>query len=214
MNELRPLSSFPSTAKLFVGLFTTLVMLMSFWGVWDATTDSELPDENGAISDLRPADEIDAIASDSETALAPIWDTNHAGEPAPLNSSRIDSMQSVADLTEGYDGVGDNEYDGAVENRLSHNIRVAQLHVSGRMILFFALGAIFLFTSVKPLIKKIAFWLFAVSVVGCGTGLVGMGHHRLFYDVLVVSDLLMLAIVCYMCATIYVDLRHSPQKEQ
>jgi len=213
MTELKPLSSFPSTAKMFVGLFTTLIVLICIWSLWSASLNSESSDDHNAASDLRPGDEIAAIASDTGTVLAPIWDTNHAGKPAPLDSARIDSMESVADLTEGYDGVGDNEYDGAAESRLNHNIGVAQLQVSGQTFLFFALGGIFLFTSVKPRIKKIVLWLLAVSVVGCTAGLTGLGYHRLFHDVLAASSILMLVITVYMCVMIYMDLGILPHEE-
>ena len=85
MNDLRPLASFPTVVKLFVGLFTTLMLLVCLWAVWIYTVDRGEVEPHASVGTLTPGEEIDAIASDSETALAPIWDTNHAGEPEPLD---------------------------------------------------------------------------------------------------------------------------------
>jgi hypothetical protein len=207
MTELKPLSSFPPIAKLFIGLFTTLMLLVCLWTVWIYTVSEGEVDEHPAVSVLTPGDEIEAIATDSETALAPIWDTGHAGEPEPLDSARIDTMESMTDLANGYDGVGDdNEYAGAAESHLRHNLGLAHMHVNGQTLLFFALGGVFLFTSVKLWIKKIVLWVFAIMIVCYTIGLTGEGYYSYFDDLLALSGLVLLALIAYMALMIYVDL--------
>jgi hypothetical protein len=215
MTELKPLSSFPPIAKLFIGLFTTLMLLVCLWAVWIYTVSKGEVDEHPVVKVLTPGEEIEAIATDSETTLAPIWDTGHAGEPEPFDSSRIDTMESMTDLANGYDGVGDdNEYDGAAESHLRHNLSLAHVHVNGQTLLFFALGGVFLFTSVKPRMKKIVLWAFAAVIVCHTVGLTGEGYSSWFNDLLALSGVVLLAIIAYMALMIYVDLARSPKKEQ
>jgi len=220
MDQLRPLSQFPPVARLFVGLFAALMLAVCMWAVWIFTVEKGEIDENNlpaylskqAPDKLTPEDEIAAIASDSEAVLAPIWDTLHAGEPVPLDSGEIDTMAEIAELTDGYDGVGDDDR-GAfeIESHLRHNLGLAHVHVNGQTLLFFALGAVFLFTSVKPRTKKVVLWIFAVTVVVHAVGLTGEGYHWVFEDILSLSGLALLALIVYMCLMIFIDLARKPK---
>jgi hypothetical protein len=211
MTELKPISSFPPIVKLFVGIFTSLMLLVCLWAVWIYTVDRGeadtlaytqspgLANESATATqpdterrrgrdELSARDEMEVIESDSETALAPIWDTTHAGEPEPLDSSRIDTMESIADLTKGYDGVGDDDVSQVKgESHLRHNL--------------------------GPRVKETVLWAFALTVVAHTIGLTGEGYHSLFGDLLALSGVVLLALIGYMCLMIFVDLGRSPKKD-
>lgn len=207
MAELKPISAFPPIAKLFIGLFTTLVLAVCLWSAWSFAVERSCCDDDEFAYPLTAGDEIDAISGDSSAALAPIWDTNHAGEPEPLDSGVIDTMEDLADLVQGYDGVGnDNEYEEESRSQLRHNLGLAYAHVLGQTLLFFALGAVFLFTSVKSWLKKLVFWVFAVVIVISTIALTGRDFHWIFDDILGVSSVVLMALTVYMCVMIYVEL--------
>jgi hypothetical protein len=214
MNDLRPLSSFPPIAKLFVGLFTTLMLCVCLWAVWIYTIEKGEVDDDTAAA-LSAEDEIDAVASDSSVVLAPIWDSGHAGAGIPLDNGEIDTMEEFADLVEGYDGVGDDqEYGGDAESHIRHNLGLAHVHVNGQTLLFFALGGIFLFTSVKSRMKKAVLWTFAAVILLHTIGLSGEGHHWAFDDLLAISGVILLALIAYMCLTVFIDLGRKPSSKQ
>jgi len=198
------ISKLPTIARLFVGLFATLMLLICFWAVWIYTV--EKGEAEPAADYLTDQAEIDAIAVDSEAVLAPIWDTDHAGEPEPLDSARIDTMEEISDLVEAYEGVGGGENAEEPESRLRHNLGLAHVHVNGQTLLFFALGAVFLFTSVKPRVKKLVLLVFALAILVHAVGLSGDGFHWIFNDLLAVSGVVLVALIAYMCLMIYVDL--------
>ena len=213
MNDLRPLSSFPPIAKLFVGLFTTLMLCVCLWAVWIYTVEKGEVDEDLAAA-LSAEDEIEAVASDSGTVLAPIWDSAHAGEPEPIDSGVVDTMEEIADLVKGYDGVGDDDQYEEAESRLRHNLGLAHVHVNGQTLLFFALGGIFLFTSVKPRLKKTVLWTFAAMILLHTVGLSGEGYHWAFDDLIALTGVILLALIAYMCLTIFIDLGRKPSSKQ
>ena len=213
MNDLRPLSSFPPLAKLFVGLFTTLMLCVCLWAVWIYAVEKGEVDEDTAAA-LSTEDEIEAVASDSSAVLAPIWDSAHAGEPEPIDSGVVDTMEEIADLVKGYDGVGDDDQYEEAESRLRHNLGLAHAHVNGQTLLFFALGGIFLFTSIKPRVKKTVLWTFAFVIVVQVIGLSGQGYHWVYDDLLALSGVILLALIAYMCLMIYVDLARKPSSKQ
>lgn len=214
MNDLRPLSSFPPIAKLLVGLFTTLVLCICLWAVWIYTVERGEEIEASAAASFTPQDEIDAIAADSEAVLAPIWDSGHAGQGIPLDSGEIDTMEESADLVKGYDGIGnDQNYGEEAESQLRHNLGLAHVHVNGETLLFFALGAVFLFTSVTLWLKKLVLWVFAAMILANAVGLSGAGYHCIFDDILALSGVILLALIAYMCLMIYVDLGRRPQSK-
>ncbi len=105
-----------------------------------------------------------------------------------------------------------NEYDNDDddgESRFRHNLGLAHTHVNGQTLLFFVLGAVFLFTSVNKRTKKIVLWTFGLSIVFHAVGLTGEGFHWFFDDILAVSGVVMLVVIAYICLMIYVDLGHT-----
>ena len=223
------LPSFSPLAKLFVGLVTTLMLLVCLWAVWiyqvskGEVDEDHLPAylQSKTQDNLTPEQEIDAIASDSETVLAPVWDSSHAGEPEKLDSTDIDSMEELAETEEVPEAsdssalpVGSNEPYVDGESHLRYNLGLAHTHVNGQTLLFFALGLLFLFTSVKPKTKRIVLWSFAACILIHAVGLSGQGFNWIFDDILALSGVVMLALIAYMCLMIYVDLGRTPKEER
>ncbi len=218
MLEQKQLSQFSPTGKLFVALFTTLMLAVCLWAVWIYTVERGGIDEDHLPaylidqSEEAVESEIEGIAADNESVLAPVWDMEHAGEEDPFDSSDIDSMMVRAgyeadDYESGVEAEADERYDAeADETHLEHNLGLAHMHINGQTLLFFALGAIFLFTSISARVKKIVLWLFAATIVLHTVGLSGEGYHWVFDDMLAISGVAMLLLIAYMCLRIYVDL--------
>ncbi|RME28111.1 MAG: hypothetical protein D6800_04260, partial [Candidatus Zixiibacteriota bacterium] len=96
---------------------------------------------------------------------------------------------------------------------LSRNLGLAHVHINGQTLLFFALGSVFLFTSVPPQRKKLVYVVFALSIVLHAIGLSGEGFHWFFDDLLALSGIVMLVVMLYMSFFIYVDLGRKPRGE-
>jgi hypothetical protein len=88
---------------------------------------------------------------------------------------------------------------------------LAHTHVNGQTLLFFAIGVVFLFTSVAPTTKKIIYWVFGLGVVMHAAGLTGQGYHWIWDDLLAMTGVLMLVVIVYMALMIFVDLGKSPR---
>ncbi len=95
---------------------------------------------------------------------------------------------------------------------LRRNLGLAHTHVNGQTLLFFALGLLFLFTSVGLKTKKRILWTFGITILVHTVGLSGEGFHWIFDDLLAISGVLLLILIAYMCLMIYVDLgRKKPE---
>lgn len=169
--EQPSLGKFPPVARLFVALFTTLMLGVCLWSVWIYAV------EKGVIS------------SDQEL-------------PAYLSQEKREQLEAAQ--AEGKTVIAIEDFDG--ESHLRHNLGLAHVHINGQTLLFFALGAIFLFTSVKKKTKKIVLWLFGSMIVVHTVGLSGQGFYTIFDDLLALSGVVLLLLIAYMCFHIYVDL--------
>jgi hypothetical protein len=220
--ERYALSQLPPYAKLFVALFVSLMLCVVLWATWifyqsegvvnpkslpaylrgsaDSVNVRELPGE------VRQ--DLNEIISDSSAVLAPQWDTEHAGKEQPLDSAAIVRIAKNAarDTIEEYAGDGDFEPIARTEGRFRRNLGLAHTHVNGQTLLFFAMGALFLFSSAKPRIKRTLYWIFGSAILCHVIGLTGRGYHWFFDDLLAVGGMAILACVVYMAIIIYVDL--------
>lgn len=212
------ISQLPPIGKLFVALFTTLMLAVCLWAVWIYTERQGRVDQDHLPAYLinepeeQVESEIEGIAADSASVRAPVWDLEHHGEEEPFDTTEIDSMMEKAgydanDYEPGVDADDNDDYiTEAGEEHFSHNLGLAHVHVNGQTLLFFALGAVFLFTSVNLKTKKWLLWLFAIMILLHTIGLTGQGYYWLFDDMLAISGVVMLLIIAYMCLRIYVDL--------
>ena len=163
MRKPDSITTWPSVARIFVFLFTTLMLAVCGWAVFIYTV------EKGEI--------------------------DHENLPAYLAEETPDASAEVA-----------SDDDHEPESHLRHNLGLAHTHVNGQTLLFFALGAVFVFTSVKKRTKKIVLWTFGLSILVHAIGLSGEGFHWIFDDLLAISGVIMLVLIAYMCMMIYVDL--------
>jgi hypothetical protein len=103
------------------------------------------------------------------------------------------------------------EEDGG--EHLRHNAGLAHTHINGQTLLFFAMGFVFLFTSVSARLKKITLSLLAVSIFVHAIGLTGEGFHWFFYSMLVVSGVVILVFLLYMALMVFIDLSRKSSAE-
>jgi hypothetical protein len=215
MVEIIKLSNLPPFAKVFVGIFTTLMLLVCAWAVTILYVEKGmvkegqgplyLSNEETSADDLTRQEEAEPYAEDSGAVLAPIWDSDFAGRDLPA-----DSLTKSEYLRQRYlKMMAEQNKENEEQPNFHENIHLAHTHVNGHTLLFFAMGVVFLFTSVKPRVKKIVYWIFGISVVLHAIGLTGEGYHWFFDDILIVSGVAILAGIVYMAMRIYVDLIKS-----
>ncbi len=180
MIETIRLSNLPSYAKLYVGLFTALMLCVCGWAVLILYV------EKGMVSESQVP--------------------SYVKQPyGPADTSKVQEKQKEPKP---------EQPPPSFERRLKHNVKLAHTHINGQTLLFFAMGLVFLFTSAKPKIKKIIFWIFAVSVVVHNIGLSGENFHWLYYEMVAVSGVLILLCIAYMAIVIYADLLRKPAESK
>ncbi|MBU0983685.1 MAG: hypothetical protein KKA42_07430 [candidate division Zixibacteria bacterium] len=167
MKDLDHISALPGVGRLFVGLFTTLMLLVCLWAIWI-----------------------------------------YAVEKGPLHPDNLPVYMQSEDIGSGVvtseAATPDEPRDS--DTRLRKNLGLAHTHVNGQTLLFFALGAVFLFTSVQAKTKRYVLLAFGATVLIHAVGLSGAGFHWVFDDILAVSGVVMLVLIAFMCFRIYVDL--------
>ncbi len=94
---------------------------------------------------------------------------------------------------------------------LRENVGLAHTHINGQTLLYFALGFIFLFTTISEKKKKQILILLTLSILIHAIGLSGEGFHWLFDDILALSGIVMLALFIYMLYCIVIDLGRTPK---
>lgn len=216
------LSNLPPYAKLFVGIFTTLMLFVCLWAMWiyyerEGKVDADkLPaylqknDTTEVELQQLPAqtqEELSEIAGDTMAVHAPVWDTQTAGREVRIDSADIMRMarQAIAEARE-----QDANRDGERARSLSRNLGLAHVHVNGQTLLLFAIGLVFLFSSATPGTKKIIYWAVGLAILAHAIGLTGQGFASVFEDLVAISGVVMLALFLYMALRIYVDLGRKP----
>ncbi len=223
------LSNLPGYGKLFVALFTALMLCVTLWAALIYYVDEGVVDKNhlpayltqdaSGLPDSGSLSQDNDDASDSEAVLAPIWDTTIKGEEVNLDTASAEESaqvkkaigeQRAGDETidmSGYDGDTDTSDDNSDQlTRLRKNVGLAHTHINGQTLLFFALGAIFLFSSAPDRTKKYVYWIFGIAVLCHNIGLTGRGFYSVFDDLLAVSGVAILVVIIYMAFLIFIDL--------
>ena len=222
------LRNLPPYGKLFVALFTALMLLVCLWAVSILYVDKGMVEEGsrpdyydswrgdvgGAESGEKQIieEEVGAITADKEAVLAPIWDSTLAGEEVEVDSETM--VEGFADREkqlerESRESVDNNRPENY--DQLRRNVGLAHTHINGQTLLFFAMGLVFLFSSVPPKRKMIVFWVFAVAVVLHATGLSGETFHWFYDDILAISGVTLLIVMSYMALSIFADLAKKKQ---
>lgn len=170
------IQNLPSYAKLFIGLFTTLMLCVCAWAILILYV------EKGMVAPSQvPPYVIEPYGQK---------DTTKVQEQKPEQKPEETLEQ--------------------IRRRLKHNVKLAHTHINGQTLLFFAMGLVFLFTSVKPKIKKTVFWTFAISVVVHNIGLTGEDYHWIYYDLIIFTGIVILLTIAYMAFIVYADLLKKP----
>jgi hypothetical protein len=231
------IADLPGYLKLFVGIFTTLILCVVLWAmfilyvdkgmVYDA--DANLAYESDYIpigsdskqTDSIYSDDIDLLEGNPNAELAPVWDSVLAGQNAEVDSATMATMFPRRDIERGTD-VRRTDEGGRVDRfpdkarwyvQLRRNVGLAHTHINGQTLLFFTLGLIFMFTSVRPKIKKVTLWVFGLSVLFHAIGLSGESFHWFFDDLLALAGVVMLVVMLYMMMLIFVDLTKKGSRE-
>ena len=216
------LRNLPTYGKLFVALFTTLMLLVIMWAALiylvekgRVTVKDPLAYMKESAVEQRERD-IEAILADPNSVLAPIWDSIMAGREAEVDSislaiffAKADSILS-AQRTDSLVQSGPYRYAPRSQEHFRRNVGLAHTHINGQTLLYFAIGLIFLFSSAAPKTKKIIYWLFGVSIVLHVVGLTGEGFGSAWDDLLAISGVVLLVMIAYMAFVIYMDLGKKP----
>lgn len=211
----------PPTGKLFVGVFTALMLAVCVWAVFIyvvheglVTSDDPLAYMKEQAVEARQYD-IESILADSNSVLAPIWDSIFAGREARVDSASMVVFFAHADsvlraLEKDSVFLDEYDYELGSTKHLRRNVGLAHTHINGQTLLFFAIGIVFLFTSAPPKTKKIVYWMFGVAVLVHAIGLSGRWFGSFFDDILAISGVILLLLIAYMALVIFVDLTRKP----
>ena len=220
--EAYRLSNLPPYAKLFVAIFTTLMLCVCFWAMWIYYEREGKVDADKIPAYLQKADtaavemqalaqqaqeELSEIAGDTLAVRAPVWDTQSAGQERKIDSADIMRMARLA-IAEAREEDASTERER--KSRLSHNLGLAHVHVNGQTLLLFALGLVFLFSSASSGTKKVVYWAGGLTILAHAIGLTGEGFAEIFEDLIAISGVILLALFAYMALRIYVDLGRKP----
>jgi len=168
------LSDLPSYGKVFVAIFTSLMLCVCLWAAFIYSVEKGMLD----------------------TERLPAYLT--VDDPSTADSSPEDYVCQ--------EEAAHDADSGGEEPQLRENVGLAHTHINGQTLLFFAIGFIFLFTSIPTKRKKIIYWLFGLSVLVHTIGLSGEGFHWFFDDILALSGVILIAVIAYMALIIYGDL--------
>lgn len=213
----------PRYAKVFIGLFTFLMLCICFWASWifylenGQVAESNLPahvveqpsitGETGEIEG-EPEEDIEEILTDSSAVMAPIWDETHRGREQHLDSIGLMKKMKEQEQT------AKSQEREADRPTLRENVGLAHTHINGQTLLFFALGLVFLFTSVRSKIKAAFIVVFGLAIVLHNVGLSGRGYCVAFDDVLAISGVLILFSIVYMSLMIFAELIKGPHESK
>jgi hypothetical protein len=217
--ELYRISNLPPAGKVFVGIFTALALCVCLWAVHitylerlaEGDEYAEITTDYDAASTDAEAVAEQVLTEDPEAVLAPVWDSNQAGQEETLDVEELtDELSEHVATTEEYNGdydeYADAEGDDEYENDYRDNVALAHTHVNGQTLLFFAIGLVFLFTSASAYVKKTVYWLFGPSVFAHAVGLTGEGYHWVFDGLVFVSGAVILIMIIVMAVIIFRDL--------
>lgn len=173
------LSELPGYARLFVGMVTFLMLAVTFWVMLIFNAEKGQLDTQNLPSYL---------SAEQEERIRESMPTDSASEKNGANTS------------------DERIYGKSGKSKWRRNLGMAHTHINGQTLLFFALGALFLFTSVSAGRKKMVYLLFSGSILMHAIGLSGEGFYSIFDDLLAISGFLILMAMLYMSLMIYIDL--------
>lgn len=179
------ISTLPGYARWFVGIVTSLMLMVTIWVMF-----------------IYIAEEGKVDTSNLPAYLSAEQEARIRGKQNPSESSELSERSDISKDITGNTRI----YDADGKSHWRRNLGMAHTHINGQTLLFFALGSLFLFTSVPPKRKRLVYLLFASAIVLHAIGLSGEGFYPIFEDILAISGLTILFMMLYMAMMIYVDL--------
>jgi len=161
------LNQLPPVGRLFVGMFAVLAMVIMIWmalsGLMNAgIIGAAVPIDEAieAVDEAEVEAEIESIMADDEAVTAPDW--TDSGQQEAITPEDEEIFEEYAEE--------DSFWADFYENT-TH----ATEHAVSFGFLFFALGALFVFTGVSAGIKKLFLWLTGILIFLDIIGRSGMG---------------------------------------
>ncbi|UCD95091.1 MAG: hypothetical protein JSU69_03305, partial [Candidatus Zixiibacteriota bacterium] len=162
------LGKLPPYGKLFVALFSVLVIIVVVWMLMVGAMEAGIVGFDESAYEEEWYDEyefemdVDEIMSDEEAVTPPDW--TDSGEQEPIEPEDIEKFE------EEYE---EEEYPFWL--RFEDNAIRALEHIGSRAILYFAVGLIFMFTTYPAGAKKFFFWLLGILLILHVIGVTGHG---------------------------------------
>ena len=186
------LTKLPPCGKLFVGLFTFLILAVFFWAATLATMDSGLfKEEESEEYDYRA--DMETILSDDEAVTAPNW--ADSGEQEPIDESNVDEFKEPGEESPW--------------KNFEDNLKLSHVHLNGHTALFFGLGAIFFFSTVSYKTKKVVYWIFGIAILLHAIGLAGVDSCPYGKILSYIGGVPLLLMILFMSFKIFGDLRRK-----
>jgi hypothetical protein len=192
------LTMLPSHGKLFVGIFTALVLVVMIWAGGLAIIESGIfgSDENEmeaqAAYDYQA--DMDAIKTDSQAVTAPDW--TDSGQEEPITNEDLGKFAGSSEQT--------------TWEKFVDNLKLGHVHLNGHTALFFAIGVLFFFSTASIKMKKIVYWVFGPAILIHAIGLAGTDTCPYAKILIYIGGPLILLSVFYMSIKIFSDLRKKP----
>ena len=184
------LTKLPPCGKLFVGLFTFLMLAVFIWAGTLATIESGLfGEEESEEYDYRA--DMETILNDEEAVTPPNW--ADSGEQEPIDETNVDEFRQEP---------GQSSWEIFEEN-----LKLSHVHLNGHTALFFGLGAIFFFSTVPHRTKKLIYWIFGIAILTHAIGLAGVDSCIYGKILVYVGGIPLLLMILYMSLRIFGDLR-------
>lgn len=186
------LTKLPPYGKLFVGLFTFLMLAVFLWATTLATVESGIFGHQESEEYDYQAD-METILSDDQAVTAPDW--SDSGEQEPIDESNAEEFTEPGE-------------ESAWET-FEDNLKLSHVHLNGHTALFFGLGAIFLFSTVSPRAKKLSLWIFGVAIFLHAVGLAGLDSCTYGKILSYIGGIPLLSMILFMSLRIFADLRRK-----
>jgi hypothetical protein len=190
------LTKLPPYGKVFVGMFTALMVAVFIWAGTLATIESGIfgndEDQKAAVDNYDYEADMETITADSLAVSAPNW--ADSGQEEPIDGDDLGDFAANTDQKSTWDKFNDN-------------LRLSHVHLNGHTALYFALGVIFLFSTATPGWKKLVYWVFGIGIMIHTLGLASIDTCPYGKVLTLIGGPPLLLSILFMVFIIFSDLR-------
>jgi hypothetical protein len=194
------LTKLPSYGKVFVGLFACLMLGVVLWAGSLAIIESgifgEVDTAGQSQQEYDYKADLETIMGDSKAVTAPNW--ADSGQEEPIDSDDYDDFAAQETEETGWP-------------KFISNLKLSHLHLNGHTALYFALGLVFLFTTVPDKRKKQIYWIFGIAIILHTLGLLGLDYCIYAKILTIIGGVPLLLSILYMVLKIFGDLRRRAE---